>query len=444
VIKQNPLNLSARKRRLEHALNHIGVFHNINLNAIERGLATGYQFNSSNIMDDMSKATTELLSCVVVNENNIAVSRNHLDTLARYPARTGQTGQTGQDVLDYTSIFPPTPKAATDMEIHLPALLQTRDEFDDQTLPNINPDNRVNNPEQVQMQIPLDPVSSSSSMEKSFVASDQPAESAAGDGSKSIVPKVPYWDRVFYAPNQASILYPNIQSTEIQSSPRSTCAQGNSSTQGNSSATNSRWSPVPPQRSDRSSNSWKQTTTNQSPRTARMIIHEASQTHYLPIHRPFPTATKIDQPENEPEYNSSTNNNSKKFNQFPNDVYLIKSPRDRPKSNYSALVQENQEEDEYRTQNYESYYRGGYLSRNEAKARELQQKKRYFLAGEFKTHFNAHNSVISRPEAFIRSNGPYPAAPVFGHSPEVKALEWTFMKHETIEDKQKWIAGAWK
>lgn len=420
---QNPLTVSVRKKRIDGILDKLGMTNNTN--AVEQGLIAGYQSNPFAAQEHMSEMTKELLTGRVMKDYSVTSRRHHGDLRSKILSFEEISA------LDYAKIFPPTPKSAMEMNLQLPAL--------------------VDEAEAREMRTPRVTFSGGNEGVRS-PSPPQPSSREQTSRQGSAVPVIADWNKVFTVPNQASLLNPEVlplaSPSRSSRSPRSAAMTGTVNT-----INVVPWSPQPSSQPSAPTTPRVQSSRcSKSPRSARSILHEAVTTHYLPLHRPQATMThkryhfKHDEPECSSDEEDEENEDGYEvveMARIPEEVIVVQSPRGQ--SNYLALSQTFKANDAASSGEYQSYYVTGYLSPQEALMMETKQAKQLHLAGEFKTHFNRHKTAMApRPEGCIRSEGPYPAPPDFGFPPEVKAIEWPFMCRTGPQDKEKWVAGAWK
>jgi hypothetical protein len=422
---QNPLNMAVRKMRLEQALERIGFSSSEPTNdVVEKGLDSSLRNDPFALSDHMPIDAKELLTGRVMKDFSITPRRHHRDY--RRKILTEEEIRT----LDYTKIFPPTPNPEIQQKLQLSISLQEDSDY----LEPIQT-HRVTFSAEPRSPISISRPNSTSPPRVINTADNQSRES---NKSTLSVPPIANWDKVFFVPNQTSILSSEIQS--IATSARSRSSSPRSALGGPNVITP--WSPAPPSAAA-TARSFKSPRT---PRTPHAILQEAVCSHYLPIHRPsmkIPVSEPTD-----PTCDSSEDDDSVPSvpvkPTVPEEVVLVEIPSGIPKSNYNNLQETFQIQDMQAAKEYKSYYTTGFLSDQDKYLREQHEKRIASLAGDFKLYFNKHKTSMVPLQGYIRSEGPYPSAPDFGHPPEMPAIEWPYMRKTTHEEKQKWVAGSWK
>ncbi|RYH29848.1 hypothetical protein EON65_07145 [archaeon] len=447
VAIQNPLNLNIRKMRLEAALGRIGVSADSSL--VEKGLLIGFYSNPDSMSDNMPNMNRDILSGVVMKENSISTRRHHKDI------RNAILTQEEIRQLDYNTFFPLTPKITTDSAVGALAIsLETADREALRSSPRILDAGMAISPRngarRVRVHSPTSPKTPSNMPSKPTSPnqrSDMQSREDIYNMKKPEVPPIPYWDRIFLTPHQTTALNADIQSS---SRSRTTSPRSGNTSANRQSIPITPWSPAPPQSSAPSS-----AHTVRTPRNARTILHEALNNHCLPIQRPHSMLRKTKHLVN-PEDNSDEEDEEEEepvlaqnpYSQqpAPEEVVLITDSTGSHRSNYKELTKKFCKLDSRDATHYEGYYTNGYMTVEESMREELRKTKENCLAGDFKVHFSPQKSAMSpRPEAGIRSEGPYPKPPAFGHPANMKANEWPFLSHNPeSEAQQRWVAGAWK
>eukprot|EP01031_Cornospumella_fuschlensis_P034579 gene34579-41873_t len=362
---QNPLNLNIRSMRLQSALRRIGA--TTDASVVEKALLVGLYSNPDSLSENMPELNRDVLSGLVMKETSITTRRHHKDI------RNAILSQEEIRQLDYGSIIPPTPQTAKAVVTSTLAAgsLDTADREALESSPRVvdagfavSPRSgtrrvRVHSPSS-----PKTPTNVASKPSSSNQRDDVQSREDMYNVKKPEVPLIPYWDRVFLAPHQTTALNSDVQSASQSrsGSPRS----------GNISANGQRfpitpWSPAPPQSSAPSS-----ARSVRTPRTARTILHEALNSHFLPIQRPHSIIHKgrhlvnpedsSEDEEEEEEEESVLAQNPYSLVPAPEEVVLITKSSGSPKSNYKELAKKFSAMDKQHSTKYEGYYTHGYMT----------------------------------------------------------------------------------